>query len=114
METEILEIRKVKQVAVLPVGNLGPNGIERPIVVDGKIVAWDCGWSSRQYPVDMAGFAFHSDLLRNIEKPFWNVSGGRGGENEFLQRIVPENYELEVLCDNATKCFVWHNENLAL
>ena len=35
-----------------------------------KITGWDAGWLSRKYPLDFAGFAFHSDVLKKIEKPF--------------------------------------------
>jgi hypothetical protein len=34
------ELRRVKRVGVLPVGLLGPSGIERPILRRGRIVDW--------------------------------------------------------------------------
>ena len=56
-------IRKTKNISIFPVGDLGPNGIERPIIKDGKILYWDAGWTQRCFPVDMAGFAFNSKYL---------------------------------------------------
>lgn len=102
------ELAQVKCVAVLPVGLLGPFGIERPIVRAGRIVGWRAHWKSRRFPVDMAGFAFDAVLLRSIDGPIWTF-GGRGGESEFLERFVSSAEELEVLCDEGRRCHVWHN-----
>ncbi len=102
------ELGKVKRVAVLPVGLLGPWGIERPILRQGRIVGWRAHWKSRGFPVDMAGFAFDAALLRAIEGPIWTYAG-RGGESEFLERLVTSSDELEVLCDEGGHCYVWHN-----
>lgn len=105
------EIRKTKHVAFLPVGNLGPNGIERPIVENGKFVGWDAHWLSRKYCVDMAGYAFNSKLLNNLESPLWGHAYHGGGEDEFLQKILNNINDAEFLCDNCTKVYVWHNGN---
>jgi galactosylgalactosylxylosylprotein 3-beta-glucuronosyltransferase 3 len=105
------ELGQVKRVAVLPVGLLGPFGIERPIVRAGRIVGWRAHWKSRRFPVDMAGFAFDAALLRSIEGPIW-IFSGRGGESEFLERLVRSAEELEVLCDAARRCLVWHDLSL--
>ena len=35
------EIKKTKNISIFPVGNLGPNGIERPIIQNGKINKWN-------------------------------------------------------------------------
>ncbi|MEI8348983.1 MAG: glycosyltransferase family 2 protein [Candidatus Omnitrophota bacterium] len=106
------EIRKTKKVSIFPVGNLGPNGIERPVISGGKIIGWDAHWLDRKFPVDMAGFAFNADILQGLEGQPWNYCPAdkrRGGESEFLERLVATSDELEVLCDSCTRCYAWHN-----
>lgn len=105
------ELRLVRRVALLPVGNLGPSGIERPVVENGRIVGWDCGWLARRYPVDMAGFAFHSSLLESLASPLW-FHQGVGGESEFLARLVEGPEDFELLCNNCADCYAWHNHNV--
>jgi hypothetical protein len=103
------EILKTKNFSILPVGNLGPNNIEKPIISsNNKIIDWDANWKERKYPVDMAGFAFHSDNLKRLKKPYWQFNG-LGGETEFIEKCIQSSEELELLCDNCTKVMVWHN-----
>lgn len=105
------EIKKTKRLSVFPVGNLGPSGLERPIVRDGKFLTWQAGWLSRKFPVDMAGFAFRSELLEKIDRPYW-VHSGRGGESEFISKFADGPDDLEFLCDSCKKLLVRHNELL--
>ena len=102
------ELRKVRRVGVLPVGLLGPFGIERPILRQGRIVDWSAHWKSRRFPLDMAAFAFDAGLLRPIAGPIWTYTA-RGGETEFLERLLDPADELEILCDGCRKCHVWHD-----
>ena len=102
------EIKKTKNISIFPVGNLGPNGIERPIIKDGKILYWDAGWAERRFPVDMAGFAFNSKYLYKKKLKLW-MHHGVGGESEFISSITNGN-DFEFLCDNCTLCYVKHNE----
>lgn len=106
------EIRKIKKIGIMPVGNIkdinSPH-IEKPIIQDNKITSWNSPWKDRKYPVDMAGFAFHSSLLSNLEKPYW-FHNGLGGESEFISRICQSPDELEILCDNCSKCYAFHNQ----
>lgn len=103
------EIVKTKGVSMFPVGNLGPHEVERPIILNGRFARWDAGWAERKFPVDMAGFAFHSDLLGRLQKPFW-CHRGRGGESEFISKLVGSVDEVEFLCNRCTDVLVWHNE----
>lgn len=105
------EIKKTKRISIFPVGNLGPASIERPIVKNGKFVAWHSDWMERKFPVDMAGFAFRSEILKEIDRPFWNFNG-RGGESEFISKFVDKPQDLELLCNGCSKVFVKHNELL--
>jgi len=107
------ELRKVKRVAIFPVGNKGPSRIERPIIKDREIVGWDAAWLERKFPVDMGGFAFSSEAIMDLEDQvwFWNIAGG---ETEFLEKFVKSKDELELLCDMCKECYVWHNQPLDL
>jgi hypothetical protein len=103
------EILKTKRISMFPVGNLGPYGIERPVVINGNFFRWEADWQERKFPVDMAGFAFHTELLKGMERPLWNFRG-RGGESEFLSKMVNSTKEVEFLCKNCTEVLVYHNE----
>lgn len=104
------EIRKTRKISIFPVGNLGPRGIERPIVKNGQIVGWDADWTERKFPIDMAGFAIHADLLHSKnEKNWFRVWGG---ETEFLELFINDPSELEVLCDHCRHCYAWHDQPL--
>jgi hypothetical protein len=106
------ELRKVSRFSVFPVGNLGPGGIERPVVVDGKIQTWMAGWLDRKFPVDMGGFAFPATVLFDAPLPIWSHTG-IGGESEFIARFVQSADDLDAsLCHFAKMCLVYHNEPL--
>jgi hypothetical protein len=102
------ELRKVKRVGILPVGCLGPWGVERPIVREGRLTGWSADWRDRKYPVGMAGFAFASELLFERDGDIWKRHG-RGGETEFIDSLVDSQGELEFLCNDCRDCHVWHN-----
>ncbi len=104
------ELRKVRRIGILPVGCLGPTGIERPIVRDGRIISWDADWQSRKYPIDTAGFAFNAKLLFDVIGDLWPYqSGSRGGETEFIESLINSPDELECLCNDCRDCYVWHD-----
>lgn len=106
------ELRLVDGFAVFPVGNLGPDGIERPIVWQGRILGWRAGWMTRKYPIDMGGFAFPSRVLFDLPSPVWSHVG-IGGESEFIERFVSSPEDLDVsLCHYNMMCLVFHNEPL--
>lgn len=103
------EIRKTRRFSMFPVGNLGPHGFERPVVINGKFRRWEADWAERRFPTDMAGFAFHSDVLKPLQRPYWTYRG-RGGETEFIERFVKHPDEIEFLCNRCTDVLVLHNE----
>ena len=106
------ELRKVTSFAVFPVGNLGPDGIERPVVEDGKIRFWRAGLTARPFPVDMGGFVFPSHILFDLPSPIWPHTGV-GGESEFIGRFVTLHDELDASLRHFNKmCLVCHNEPL--
>lgn len=105
------EIRKTRRFSLFPVGHLGPKGVERPVTVDGVVVDWDAGWKTRKYPVDTAAFAFNAEVLKEKEGRLWpNLKFG--GETEFVEQFVARKEDFEVLCHQAKRCYVWHNQPL--
>lgn len=104
------ELRKPKRFGFLPVGDLGPKGVERPIVINGLFYGWDSAWTNRKFPVDMAGFVFDSKYLQRFPSPIWDHTG-TGGETEFIEKILSSPHEAEFLCDDCQIVMVWHNGN---
>ena len=106
------ELSAVQNVGIMPVGNLGPHGIEGPIVRNGRIVGWDAHWHQRKFPTDMAGFAVHTKLIRARLGNQASFPKIKGGETEFLESLNIEVGDLEILCTDCTKCYAWHNHPL--
>jgi len=107
------EIRKTQRISMFPVGNLGPNCIEGPIIDKntGIFIRWDSNGMDRKFPVDFNSFAFNSSILKCLKKPFWNHTT-RSGESTFLEKFINNPDEFEFLCNNCQECYVWHNEPL--
>jgi hypothetical protein len=109
------ELRKTKIFSFLPVGGdlSGIDGTpERPILGRrGKFIGWNSYWQ-RKYAIDMGGFCFDSSLLHKLRKPFWSYEDGRGGENEFIDKLISSPHEAEFLCDGCTVTYCFHNELL--
>ena len=104
------ELRKVEKIAIFPVGNLGPVGIERPVLHEGKLVFWSAHFADRAYPVDVGGLAFPSHILFDLEPPFWPWTG-MVGESELVSRFVQAGHEVDLtLCHGNRMCLVYHNE----
>lgn len=108
------ELRKTNGVSAFPVGDNATCRFDRPIYINGKIMGWEASWKPERYfPSHRSGFAFESKLLFGLDRPVWNFRGvNRGGESEFLQRIVEDLNDIQLLCDNCTKCYIWDNEPL--
>jgi hypothetical protein len=101
-------LRTTQKFSIIPVGNLGPNGVEKAILNDGQLYGWDAGWIERKYPVDMAAFCFDSKLLKRLTKPFWNFNGV-GGESEFIDKVIDSTEDIEFLLHDTNRVYVWHN-----
>jgi hypothetical protein len=102
------ELRRIRRVGILPVGCLGPSGIERPVVRGSRIVGWSADWKGRKYPVDMAGFGFNAALLFEMTGDLWAYQG-RGGETEFIERLIGLADQPELLCNDCRDCYAWHD-----
>ena len=108
---------KVDRLGVMPVGNLGADGFEAPIVNDlGEVVDSESLWMFRRFPFDFGGFSFNSSLLgTSISGPMFWKHQDFAGESEFFEQIVTNIKELEPLCgrQQEQECHVlWHNEPL--
>jgi L-gulono-1,4-lactone dehydrogenase len=107
------ELRRITKVGIVPLGNLGPHKIERPIINQGRFVRWDSGWAERKYPVAAGGFAFDSRLIFNAPSPIWSWRG-IGGESEFIDKLVGSTDELDFSpCNWNQVCLVLNKEPLA-
>jgi hypothetical protein len=107
------ELRRISKVGVIPIGNLGPDGVERPVIRDRKLVRWNSGWTERKYPLDMGGFAFDSRLIFDSPSPIWNWRGF-AGESEFIDRLISSVDEIDFSpCHWNHICLAFHNEPLS-
>lgn len=106
------EIRSTTRVSVFPVGLVGGVLVEKPKVLDGRVIGWEVGWgTSRQFAVDMAGFAINLRyLLAHPAAEFAREVKIGHQESDFLQRFA----SLEDLEPRATgRVLVWHTRTEA-
>jgi galactosylgalactosylxylosylprotein 3-beta-glucuronosyltransferase 3 len=104
------QIRQTKRVGVMGVKtSVGPY--ERCVVnsTTGKVHGFVTNWTgNRTYPMDMAGFCFHSRVLAEKSKPRFRNDSSRGfWETDFIAQLVDSPEQLEPL-DNCTKLYSWH------
>ena len=105
------EIRKTKKVSMLPVGFIGPQGLSGPIVRDGKVIGFSDSWfESRKFPVDMAGFAVTTELLRR-HRPKMAYKAGHE-EDLFLKSLNVSFQDIEPLARDCTEVLVWHTQTI--
>ena len=112
-------LTRVNRVGVFPMGNLGADGWEEPIVDEmGLVIESGSLWQpeERLYPFDYGGFSFNSSLLgTTISGPMFWKHTDFAGESEFLTQIIGNIKDLEPLCGRTPlqECHsVWHNEPL--
>ncbi|XP_076056620.1 glucuronyltransferase I [Oratosquilla oratoria] len=103
------EMRSTKIASVWPVGLVGGVMVERPQVVNGKVVGWLVGWrADRPFAVDMASFAINLRLLQAHPTAQFSLDSQRGFlESDFLQELITMD-QLEPKADMCTKVLVWH------
>ena len=100
-------MRHTQKVSVWPVGLVGGLMVEKPKLVDGKVVGWDVTWApQRPFAIDMAGFAVNLKLFLSKPKAKFAYQVKRGHqESEFLKHLVTLD-ELEAKV--GTKVLIWH------
>lgn len=105
----------ISSYTILPVGNVGYFGWEGPIwsePVGGKsrIEQWTCDFCPRRWNVDMSGFAFGTEVLRQSPSLRFNASSRSGFlETDLLQRIEGTRADLKLLPELTEAVQVWHN-----
>ena len=109
------EIRKTKKISVFPVGLLSGRPVSTPIIKKGKVVDYYEGWiGDREFPIDMAGFAFTVKLLKEASKidtvamPYSNTDQ----ENGFLKTLNITQADFEPLAKQCKEILVWHRRTI--
>lgn len=105
------EIRRTRRVSVFPVGLVGGQLVERPLVDKGKVWGFNAKFKpNRKYPIDMAGFAVSLKLLHEKgHKARFDPLVPRGHqETHFLEQLIRGRDELEPMADSCRKILVWH------
>lgn len=106
------EIRDTKVVSMFPVGLIGSYAISAPIVKDGKVVAFFDSWpASREFPVDMAGFAVNLSYLVKHPNATMPYKAGHE-EDEFLKSIKLTVDKIEPKASDCTEILVWHTQTI--
>lgn len=72
-----------------------------------KVIDWFVAWSEkRPFPIDMAGFAIHLNLIQAHQSARFSSLVPRGmQESHFLSHLVRVQ-DLEPMADNCTKVFI--------
>jgi len=104
------EMRDTSRVSVWPVGLVGGLLVERPLVSNGRVEAWNTLWKKeRPFPIDMSGFAVNIQLLLDKPNAKFSLEVSRGyQESFFIQHLVSGVHELEPKANNCTEILVWH------
>ncbi len=105
------EIRRTERVGVWPVGLIGKTSLSTPVLVDGEVAGFSDPWFHyRKFPVDMAGFAFHVDLLLRTKA---RVPSRIGVEEDlFLQALGVDPSEVEPKASGCTEILVWQTRTI--
>ena len=115
-DTRLFEqISKTTRVSMFPVGFIGNQGVSSPIVKDGKVIGFSDDWfASRQYPVDMAGFAINTEFLRKRNPSADTAMPYKAGYEEdlFLQSLNLTLDEIEPLAAGCSEVLVWHTKTV--
>ncbi|KAJ3112765.1 Galactosylgalactosylxylosylprotein 3-beta-glucuronosyltransferase 2 [Physocladia obscura] len=109
-------LRATRRVSTFPVGFIANGRYERCIVDEttGKISRIASNWvENRAFPIDMGGFAIHTDLLRARRPRFAPASVPGYLESKFLEQVVGGVAEMEPLMESCSRVFVWHTQTVA-
>lgn len=104
------EMRSIIRVGVWPVAFVGEILVEKPLVLEGRVVGWDVAYKpERPFAMDMAGFAVNvQEILRYPEAAFDSDQPVGYQETYFLKKMWISLVDLEPKADNCTKVLVWH------
>ncbi|XP_076353940.1 galactosylgalactosylxylosylprotein 3-beta-glucuronosyltransferase 2-like isoform X2 [Tachypleus tridentatus] len=103
------EMRYTRKVSVWPVALVGGLMVERPVVINGKVMSWNTLWKAdRPFPIDMAGFAVNVTLLLEHQEAEFSLKVPRGYQESHLLKYLVKIEDLEPRANNCTKVLVWH------
>ncbi|XP_052864689.1 galactosylgalactosylxylosylprotein 3-beta-glucuronosyltransferase P [Anopheles cruzii] len=105
------QLRRVRKVAMFPVGLISKFQVSSPIVKNGTITGFYDGWlGGRKYALDMAGFAVSVKFLHSRPKAQMPFKPGYE-EDGFLRSLEPlELKEVDLLASNCTEILTWHTQ----
>ena len=96
---------------MFPVGLIGSQGISSPIVKEGKVIGFTDPWFEyRKFPVDMAGFAVSTNLLRKTEGRMPFKAGHE--DDKFLRSLNLEMTDIEPKASGCSEVLVWHTKTI--
>lgn len=107
------EMRNTKVVSCWPVGLVGGLMVEKPLVKDGKVTAFNSVFKPRRmFPIDMAAFSINVGILLANPNAYFTLKVPRGyQETHLLKQLISDPGEMEPKADNCTKVLVWHTRS---
>lgn len=109
------EIRSTKRISVFPVGLVGGLFYEKPKCLNNRIVGWFAYFlPKRKFPLDMASFAVHTNLLHIYNEAKFTTNKSRELEGSLLIDLKVEANQMEPKANCCRNLFVWHSKTLAL
>ncbi|XP_055345486.1 galactosylgalactosylxylosylprotein 3-beta-glucuronosyltransferase 3-like [Paramacrobiotus metropolitanus] len=110
------EMAAIERVGVWPVAFVGELMVEKPVIDNGKVVAWDVGWNAqRPFAIDMAGFAVNLRLIHDHPDARFDFNQPVGyQESFFLKSLGVAMEHLEPKAGNGSPVLVWHTRAEAI
>ena len=103
------EIRWTKKVSMFPVAFTGDDDFSSPVTNNGKVIGFSDHWfEMRKFPVDMAGFAVNTEVLRRHRPKMPYLKGFE--ETLFLKNMNITIKDIEPLANGCTEILVWHTQ----
>ncbi|KAK0419535.1 hypothetical protein QR680_014196 [Steinernema hermaphroditum] len=103
------EMRSIRNVGVWPVGIVGGQLVETPLVSaeNGSVIGFSAKWKpDRPFPIDMAAFAVNVSLLHSHPKTEFSYDVPRGyQESTFLVGLNLARFDLEPKAVNCTRVY---------
>lgn len=97
-------MRYAEGISVWPVGLSGELLVERPIVKDNKVIAWNSVWKpKRPFPADMASFAINLQLILKNPDAKFNLNSSVGYQESTIISQLIDLKNLEPKAENCTK-----------
>ena len=107
------EIRWTKKVSMFPVAFVGDNDFSSPVIQEGQVIGFSDPWfAKRKFPVDMAGFAVNTELLKKHRPTMPYLRGFE--ETYFLENLKIAHEDIEPLANGCTEIHVWHTQTKSL